>query len=72
MIFILGFLWLILGTVIFLLSALSGVPGVGSGDNAYLKWLDGVIGLGTFRLVIIGGACVALWPIPLGLIIFFK
>jgi len=72
MIFILGILWLVLGAVIFLLSALSGVPGIGSGDNVYLKWLDGVIGLGTFRLIVIGGVCVVVWPIHLGLMVFFK
>ncbi len=74
--FLFGTAYLLLGFIIFIVTSLSTIPGVGGLENAYINKLhswtvgnDFVNNFVTFLYLII---ITLLWPIHLGLTLYFK
>ncbi len=70
--FLFGTAYLLLGFVIFIITSLSTIPGVGGLENAYINKLHSwTVGNNfvTFLYLII---MTILWPVHLGLTLYFK
>jgi len=72
LLFLFGTIYLALGFVIFIVTSLSTIPGVGGMDNPYINKLQSWTVNNNFVTFLYLIVITALWPIHLGLTLYFK
>lgn len=73
LLFLLSSVYLIIGVIIFIMTSLTNVPGVGSDlNNKYLNTLQNITVGNNFLTGVVSVIAVTLWPIHLGMKLYFS
>lgn len=73
LLFLLSSVYLIIGVIIFIMTSLTNVPGVGSDlNNKYLNTLQNITVGNKFLTGVISVIAITLWPVHLGMKLYFS